>query len=532
MERSVAVQGKMDVSTPTTWAFVPCSSWKVFHAHFHLSNQNHGGINSLSMCPFLNASLRRTPTTPKRSALSMLFRDSDKIDETHNRNLNQSSSSSSSSSPSSCPFHQLFPSTEKVSYAINPHTFQSDPEENLRGFIKTRGSLIPNEEFVFWWVGDIYAMIDDQPSKHLFAFEGYNIGRMKRVDGGWRMLTREVGLYKDPKTNEILTGTWVNPLTNKENDVVHVWNDPVNQQFLTSPNSPQAKVSFPLPTTTRDDDVYWNAEVFLNYPSPLPRKEFPDKSQSDMYQSAELFQFYTKIPDLMDPEKASATCQISWVRVGQWLPWMEMGDRQGKLVYHCRGKKLLRGFEDLSDQVKQYLVDADKTEFRTAPDDFSRPNETSWTYFKKLISQKGMPRADGTVARERDDDGQEHKAGASTKAHNAPSKNALPQKFTRAELSKYDGTDLSLPLLLGINGRVYDVTRGKKHYRKGESYNCMTGKDSTSAFVLGIYTQGGVIHAWGPEDVAKLSPEKKADLDYWVNFFDKEYDMVGELVDF
>jgi hypothetical protein len=71
----------------------------------------------------------------------------------------------------------------------------------------------------------------DYVSRHLFEFEGFNIGRMKRVDGGWRLLTRELAVYKDPKTHEILEH-WKNPLTDELCEVVHVLNDPVNQEFL------------------------------------------------------------------------------------------------------------------------------------------------------------------------------------------------------------------------------------------------------------------------------------------------------------
>ena len=36
-------------------------------------------------------------------------------------------------------------------FRVDPELVATDVEENLRGFIKTRGSLIPGEEFVYWW---------------------------------------------------------------------------------------------------------------------------------------------------------------------------------------------------------------------------------------------------------------------------------------------------------------------------------------------------------------------------------------------
>lgn len=403
-------------------------------------------------------------------------------------------------------------------YRVNPDLLQSDAEENLRGFIKTRGSLIPGEEFVFWWVGDIYDMVDGQSSRHLFSFEGYNIGRMVRVDGGWRMLTREVGLYKDKDTGEIL-GTWENPETGNTHKCIHVWNDPVNQQFLLERNGRKFKV----PTTTQDDDIYWHSEVFLRYKSPLQRDEFPANTQSDTYQSTEMFQFFSKRDELAS-DRPSADCLISWVRVGQWLPWMEMGDRPGRLVYHCRGRKLHNGFSDLSENVRDY-VQKHHPEYSSAPTNYTTPNETSWTYMKKLLEAKGAPRADGRIA------GPEPKTrGAHVHVPEAVNTLLEPRKMRAEELALFGGDVAERPIYLSIAGRIFDVSSASRHYRKGETYNCLTGKDASYAFISGDLSEAGLRNS-SSIDLHNLGKEQAKDLTHWVEFFAKTYPEVGELVD-
>lgn len=402
-------------------------------------------------------------------------------------------------------------------YRVDPDLIDTNSEENLRGFIKTRGSLIPGEEFVFWWVGDIYDMVDGQSSRHLFSFEGYNIGRMVRVDGGWRMLTREVGLYKDPKTGQILD-VWKNPETGATKECVHVWNDPVNQQFLL--RGPRG--NFRVPTTMQGDDIYWHSEIFLKYKSPLTREEYPHQTQSDTYQSTEMFQFFSKREDMI-ADKPSADCLISWVRVGQWLPWMEMGNRPGRLVYHCRGRKLKNGYSDLSDTVRKF-VDAHHPEYSSAPTDYSTPNETSWTYMKRLLDSKGSPRADGTVARS------EPKGSKSTQGNEKDRKNAS-KHMTADQLAAHNGSDPSKPIYLSLAGKIFDVSSAKRHYRKGETYNCLTGRDATHAFVFGDLTEGDLKGATST-DLQNLTKDQKVDLDKWVEFFVKTYPEVGILIDY
>lgn len=54
------------------------------------------------------------------------------------------------------------------------------------------------------------------------------------------------------------------------------------------------------------------------------------------------------------------------------------------------------------------------------------------------------------------------------------------KQFTVSELSKYNGTDNSLPIYIGYQGNVYDVTAGASYYQEGGSYHYLAGKDSTT----------------------------------------------------
>uniref|UniRef100_A0A2N9GHA4 Reverse transcriptase domain-containing protein n=1 Tax=Fagus sylvatica TaxID=28930 RepID=A0A2N9GHA4_FAGSY len=59
--------------------------------------------------------------------------------------------------------------------------------------------------------------------------------------------------------------------------------------------------------------------------------------------------------------------------------------------------------------------------------------------------------------------------------------------FTVEELALYNGTDESLPILLGILGSVFDVTKGKSHYGTGGGYNHFSGRSSLKGFSVKSY---------------------------------------------
>ena len=88
-------------------------------------------------------------------------------------------------------------------------------------------STIDGEAVTYWWHGKAYSRRQGERDKLLFLVEGMNVRQCTTVDDGYKLVSREILLYKDPKTGEVLS-TWDNPWTGETVDVLHVANDPVN----------------------------------------------------------------------------------------------------------------------------------------------------------------------------------------------------------------------------------------------------------------------------------------------------------------
>ncbi len=254
-------------------------------------------------------------------------------------------------------------------------------EDNLLAFVKTRASLAPDEEVIYYANGTIYGFVEGERDKPLLGFEMYNIGKViKTGDYDYDLLTNEVLLYTDLETGAVLE-TFKNPYTEEEVEVVHVWNSPVNQKFALEGRFGKWGVSH---QKYGEDVICLNADIFLAYPSPLTVSEYPKNSQADLYEAAELFQFFISEKQLNDPKDLNIDATISWTRIGPWLPWLQMGQRQGNMVYQAAGYKLLgRDYNDMPATLTTYVL-KNHPEYRHAPAEYTSPNETSWTYFKKL----------------------------------------------------------------------------------------------------------------------------------------------------
>lgn len=246
------------------------------------------------------------------------------------------------------------------------------PAELLRSFARTRASL-DGEEVTYWWSGDVYSWAPDEPYRRIFGFEGLNVSRLVQdAEAGpdaYRLLTREAAFYLDPDSREILE-TW------QDLPVVHVWNDPANQKWR----------PFPIPTTDLGDQVCFSLEIPLAYPSPLSVAQYPVHSAGDTYKALELFQFFADRADLAGPAP-SVPATMSWSRMSPWLPWMARGQRPGGLTFHCRGRKL-GAYTEVPERTRAHIADR-HPEFAHAPEKWSEPNETSWTYFRKLNPPQG-----------------------------------------------------------------------------------------------------------------------------------------------
>jgi hypothetical protein len=261
--------------------------------------------------------------------------------------------------------------------AKGPRLDLDKPEDNLAAFIKMRATTVENTETVYFWTGSVYSFVPGERTQHLFDMEAYNVSRILKAEGGYDMLTREVAIYRDPKTGKILE-KWYNPWRKDTVDVLHVWNDPVNQQLRLKGRFGSFGVPF---TRLGEGRICLNSDIFLLYPSPLKVQDFPENARSDNYQAAELFQFFVDENQLLDPGTQNVYSEVSWTRMSDFLPWMRMGDRPGYLVYQCRGYKMKGyGTGQLPEELRAYVAKK-HPEFLSAPAAYSSPNMTSWRYF-------------------------------------------------------------------------------------------------------------------------------------------------------
>jgi len=247
---------------------------------------------------------------------------------------------------------------------------------------KVQCSLIDGEPVTYYWHGRAFSRRMGERDKLLFNVEGMNVRACSTVTDpekglGYKLVTREILLYKDAKTGEVLK-TWENPWTGEEVEVMHVANDPVNSSgYVTGRDGKPAKFAGDI----MGDHFQLSFTVPLFYPNPLA-SEF-QKEIGGTYHATEMFNFLGSVDNLTDPSKNTADIAIGWARMSDWLPWMNMQGRDGVIYMHTAGRKL-DSWDDLSGTLKSEIKNHYPEYTSPPPADDPRPNMTSWKYYKAV----------------------------------------------------------------------------------------------------------------------------------------------------
>jgi hypothetical protein len=263
----------------------------------------------------------------------------------------------------------------------------SKPEDALEISKRTQCGEKDGQPAVYYWSGNVYSRVEGERDRLLFRGEGMNIRQCVAVTDpqrgkGYRQVSREIMLYLDPATGEVLR-QWKNPWTGETVEVMHIANDPVNGR----PQFPIGADGKPYTINVKRMGpwVQMPLEVPLFYHNVLGG-DYQEYVGND-YHAMEIFDFAARADELLDTAKPTAYPSVSWVRLSNWMPWMKMRSRQGIMIFNAMGTKL-KSFDELPPVLKQEIAANYPAYTAPPPGDDARPNETTWTVFKKQVDAR------------------------------------------------------------------------------------------------------------------------------------------------
>ncbi len=269
------------------------------------------------------------------------------------------------------------------------------PEGANMAMRKIQCSTVDEKPVFYWWKGKAFSRRQGEVDRNIFNVEGMNVRHCATVDGGkrgktYRLITREILLYTDKKTGQPLE-VWDNPWTGEEVKVEHVLNDPVNQPA----RFPLDENGKPFPWTARFGGERRGEHWWMTFPVPLFYHNVLggdyQKQVGGVYHATEMFNFSGDIESLISADTDTADVHVGWVRISDWLPFMMMSGREGSIYIHTAGRKV-DGFDDMGEVIKKFINEKAPLYKTPPPIDDTRPNETSWTGYRKAIKGEEFKR--------------------------------------------------------------------------------------------------------------------------------------------
>ena len=217
---------------------------------------------------------------------------------------------------------------------------------NQLAYARIQSDIDFGKQKYFWFKGYVSAVQPGKAIQDLFGAQGFGVIRLReREDGAFERLCREIILYTDLKTGEVMQ-KWHNPLNDETVDVVQVDNDPFNyliEEYFPAPPTfgglaeaeKPKRVPFVLPWHQHGDWLEMETHIHLLYPSALQPDKWPRESAGPMVQVSEFFAHHVKAEDMQNPDITSLDYRGVWNRITPWLPWMLMGQTPGHVQYAC-----------------------------------------------------------------------------------------------------------------------------------------------------------------------------------------------------
>jgi len=274
-----------------------------------------------------------------------------------------------------------------LALCVNAAEVPAPGADSVQAHRRIQCSLEDGKPVVFGWTGHAYSRVPGEPDRLLFTVDGMNIRQCGTVNDpdkgtGFRLVSKEILLYRDPVSGEVLDH-WENPWTGETVRVLHVANDPVNQPVVFATG--RKGRPFSLPFHVSGDQWWLTLTIPLFYHDPLGGQY--QQYVGGQYHVTEMFNFMGDAADLNRDVGDMTNVRIGWVRISGWLPWMKMGDRAGEMYFHTAGRKL-ESYDQLPEVIRNEIATHYPGYDAPPPLDDQRTNETSWTYFKKVIGNE------------------------------------------------------------------------------------------------------------------------------------------------
>ena len=103
----------------------------------------------------------------------------------------------------------------------------------------------------------------------------------------------------------------------------------------------------------------------------------------------------------------------------------------------------------------------------------------------------------------------------------------LPE-FSLSQLTRFNGSTETGEIYVALNGKIFDVSDDRRHYKAKGSYRMLAGRDASRAFATLSFDADSLRSNY--DDLSDINEIQKSNLCEWETIFKQKYNVIGKLV--
>lgn len=274
------------------------------------------------------------------------------------------------------------------------------PRGNMEAWARLLANTDMKSTKYGWAKGIVQGVRPGEAVRDICGFTMMSCAKLLPLEGGgYRKILREIGLYTDLASGEIVE-EMVNPYLNERVKVVPITNDPFNHtitEFYPDPPSygginrsaPPPRRPFLLDWTRRGSTLNLFSHINLFYPSSLPPAKWPRENAQPFNQVTETFLYQIDWAAMQDSRRTSVEYGGTWMRTTPWLPWLLMGPTPG----HAQYATFMGAYDDINriDRATLDYVGKHFPKYLHAPDKWEEPSLSSLELYARTQTPAPVP---------------------------------------------------------------------------------------------------------------------------------------------
>ena len=233
-----------------------------------------------------------------------------------------------------------------------------DPLDNVTAYLKLRAS-VETRDVYFWFSGGLDMAVPGQPIVPIIATESLILRRTVRVaEDQWNVTDWEATFYRDLESGE-LAAEVTNPASGERVRPVQYREGPVPFRFSRQEPRligirdvlPKTGNPFRYPWRIVGDGLWMTKGTYIDTPHWLKPSEFPKASPGERLYVSSISTLKASLSEVEKDSVTAARSEFSYQATSGWLPWMQMGQQPGFVIWHSAGQKLFDLDEVPSDTL-------------------------------------------------------------------------------------------------------------------------------------------------------------------------------------